>query len=259
MARNVQVDVSRQGGGGKRLVLVVVVIALAGGGYYAWRQYEKTGEIPGMDAEESAEFAERAKEFKEKGSEKFGEILTDSRELLGKRKADLEKWFKERDIKLPTRKELAATADKYLKSDDESKAEPEARSEDVPAAEAVASRSEAERPRRADDEEDSSSPPADEGPADLRTDRRVDAFDVDPRILGRREFRRGFERWKAAPPASPGEQTALKAAREHFTAARDHFQEAAKTFRDDPKLEEYITDCNRFIYDCMKRTVLDMD
>jgi hypothetical protein len=259
MARNVQVEAAPQGGGGKRFILFVVVLALAGGGYYAWRQYEKTGELPGMDAEESADFAERAKEFKEKGSEKFGEILTESRELLGKRKADLEEWFKERDIKLPTRKELAATADKYLKSDDESDGDSDHEPDDKPDPEAVASRSEASRPRREGGETDSTSSSAGEEPLDLRTDRRVDGFDVDPRILGRREFRRGFERWKAAPPASPDEQVALKAAREHFTAARDHFQEAAKTFRDDPKLEEYITDCNRFIYDCMKRTVLDLD
>lgn len=244
-----------QAGGSRRLVTTVVVLGVLGGGYYVWKHYKDTGEIVGMDAKESKAFVARAKELKDRAAAKAGALLAESREVFQKRKADLEVWFKERDIKVPTREELVAIADKYRKGSDEKDATP-----------VSSPRRRRERRSSAPEESPRTRPAAASGSASSssrttsrsETSRVEEAPEGDPYVLGRREFDRAFRHWKNARPASADEQSELKTARKHFATARDHFERAKELDPDDAKIDELLTDCNRFLYDCMKRTILDV-
>lgn len=90
-----------------------------------------------------------------------------------------------------------------------------------------------------------------------------------PRARGRREdrylrqgreaFRKGVEHWRAAgAPNSPKEQKELAIALRHLTEARRLLGKAARKAPDDLKLQELQVDCNRFLYDCNKRTIVNM-
>lgn len=259
-----------QAGGSRRLVTTVVVLGVLGGGYYVWKHYKDTGEIVGMDAKESKAFVARAKELKDRAAAKAGALLAESREVFQKRKADLEVWFKERDIKVPTREELVAIADKYRKGSDEKDAPPvssprrrrERRSsapEESPRTRPAAASGSASSSSRTTSRSETSRTETSRSETTHRETTRVEeAPEGDPYVLGRREFDRAFRHWKNARPASADEQSELKTARKHFATARDHFERAKELDPDDAKIDELLTDCNRFLYDCMKRTILDV-
>ncbi len=193
-----------------------------------------------------------------------GKLLDESREVFQKRKADLEGWFKERDIKMPTREELVAIAEKYKKGSDEEEAPPargrRRRGGRRSPAPEESRRSRSDEASGAASGAASSSSPTSSSPttSPRATTRAAAAPEGDPYVLGRREFDRAFGHWRKARPASADEQRELKTARKHFATARDHFERAKELHPDDAKLDELLTDCNRFLYDCMKRTILDL-
>ena len=268
MSARGNVGAGRPSGGCMKVIFgLAVVIGIFGvGGYFAWSHHKEIGEAVGMDPEKTEELAERAKDLAATAGEKAREGAARAREVLGERKTDLEAWFKERDIEIPSREDLVAIAEKYKSRFAGNGASPagdvdEATERDETGTGKkepveVASRPpqpEGERRRRptARGRRETPAPPAPapggEAPAES-----------DPLELGNAEFKRGFALWKAAPVGSPDEQEKLRQAREHFSAARDHFAEVRKARPDDAEIEELLTDCNRFLYDCMKRTVLDV-
>lgn len=224
------------------ILWAMIFVVFGSGGFLAWRYYRLTGGLVGADRAKTLEFLEEEKkrlssaatQAVEKGSELARSALAEAKAALASKLAELEKWFAARKLALPSRKELTARAkDLTQKLKD---AIPEKEKEKPPAV---------EQPGVAKSPE----------PTAEATRGGTDAF-----ARAKEEFRLGLEHWKAAgEPGSPHEQEELALARKHFTAAQELLEVAEKERPGDPAVESLQTDCNRFLYDCMKRTKLDLN
>jgi hypothetical protein len=71
-------------------------------------------------------------------------------------------------------------------------------------------------------------------------------------------FRKGLEQYKLSTPGTPNEQKQIALAEVEFRKAQEAAGKYLDAHPDDQKAEEFFTEINRFLYDCMKRKTLDV-
>ena len=76
--------------------------------------------------------------------------------------------------------------------------------------------------------------------------------------LAGEHFRKGLEQYKLSTPGTPNEQKQIALAEVEFRKAQEAAGKYLDAHPDDRKAEEFFTEINRFLYDCMKRTTLDV-
>ena len=76
--------------------------------------------------------------------------------------------------------------------------------------------------------------------------------------LAAEHFRKGLEQYKLSTPGTPNEQKQIALAEVEFRKAQEAAGKYLDAHPDDRKAEEFFTEINRFLYDCMKRTTLDV-
>jgi len=237
------------------LLWLVVSVALIACGFAAWRYYRRTGAVIGLDRRKTRDFlleekerlAAVASEAIDRGSDAAREKLAEAAEKIARKLSELEAWLKARKLRPSTREELGRRAMEY-----------ERRSAvELPAGPAGGAPPQVPSGGPAPGRREGGSP----GEVELApASREAGADAAEPLRRGREELRLGIERWKAAgEPGSPHEQKELAAARKHFTAAGEFFEQAAaRRGGADREIESLQEDCNRFLYDCMKRTRLEL-
>ncbi|MBN1810171.1 MAG: hypothetical protein JW909_13990 [Planctomycetes bacterium] len=71
-------------------------------------------------------------------------------------------------------------------------------------------------------------------------------------------FRKGLEHYRESLPGTPREREKLAAAEKEFREAQAYAGRYLDLKPDDAKAEEFFVEINRFLYDCLKRKVVDV-
>jgi hypothetical protein len=75
---------------------------------------------------------------------------------------------------------------------------------------------------------------------------------------GKEHFRKGLEHYRRSAPGKPDWLLHLKNATPEFEKAQSLMQDYADNHPEDKKAQDLFLDVNRFLYDCYKRTPLDI-
>jgi hypothetical protein len=326
----------------RRFLGVVILLVVGAGGAFTWAFHKEHGEWPWDNPEKAKAFVSIKKDdaegfFRDRG-EDAEMLLAEGKkgaavlfEKLSQEKVEMEEWFANQEIDLPSGQDLKDMAAKYLgpseeeegpsgeeavpvtasplpevavpvpepeekpapkpepkpvpkpepaavaKSDPapapkpESKPEPAAKPkpkpepkpvEKEPETEAVVAMAETEVPSPKPYEKPPK-PAAKPRPKPAARPGPAPAPANSPEAKGRALMKKGVKHWKESTIAlqkgnRPKEQRELKASKQYFDKALRELTAASEKDPGNHKLQDLLVDCNRFRYDCLKRTILNV-
>ncbi len=218
-----------------------------------------------------------------KGASAFFEQLTQEKD-------DVEEWFKKQEIVLPSRQDLKDMASRYLAPSPTSdrkeeptreKPKPVAKPKPVekPKPKLVAKLKPVEKPKPVAKPKPKPVPKPEpvakpevgmvvamapvEKPKPIVKPKPAPKRKSTVEAKGRDLLREGVKHWRVSTIALQAgnrakEQKELAASKKLFDKALEHLSEALEKNPDNSDLQNRVVDCNRFRYDCLKRTIVNL-